>query len=471
MSSNECQKYFKSLLLQNRESNRIGFSEIVKASEQKIKELIVKYNVTLKYQMIEIPNQGQKSNTESPEIAKNDEDIKVKQQEAKDFVKKLMAERNDRIQRELVRQSRFREKADKMMVDLNEKDEMRKEMEQKKRIDDSLERFKQSRKKRQEEMKQMLEQSKGKAMPSRDYIYKRIEAKYKEENEKASLQMRKEELERKRSKLKPISKEVIKEHMQNYSQIMNQRREVQVQKYQNQKIEEALRAEIQKQYLTSFSQKTYIKDQAAKWREKNVKQYKKALRTKMIQYSELVKELRPLKESKAKAMELKSIISRLKHPVREQRDVKANYEISKVIQMDTGRRLRPKKAEQYNSLGSKIGSRKSLVDRSRRSFEPAIIPAKSAQKSYLGYNKTGASSVVKAKKYNWEEDIKNQRLNMNDKYSIVLGKVGLMEQQAKMKEKIMNAQSNSNTNFELGESVSDIFVNAIRAKLALLDNM
>jgi hypothetical protein len=65
----------------------------------------------------------------------------------------------------------------------------------------------------------------------------------------------------------------------------------------------------------------------------------------------------------------------------------------------------------------------------------------------------------------------------NDKYSLIENveqikiKAQMLEEQAKMKEKFLQLNGGAEKNPELGEDVSNMLIDAIKAKLTILENI
>ncbi len=65
----------------------------------------------------------------------------------------------------------------------------------------------------------------------------------------------------------------------------------------------------------------------------------------------------------------------------------------------------------------------------------------------------------------------------NEKYSLIENveqikiKANLLEEHAKMKEKFLHLNGGSEKNPELGENVSNMLIDAIKAKLTILENI
>lgn len=77
---------------------------------------------------------------------------------------------------------------------------------------------------------------------------------------------------------------------------------------------------------------------------------------------------------------------------------------------------------------------------------------------------------VKLKKdcHNWERYLKDSNMNKNEKYDSVLNRAQIMENQAKMKEKVAMV---AGADFETEDEINNLYAESIKAKLALLENL
>jgi ABC-type lipoprotein release transport system permease subunit len=77
---------------------------------------------------------------------------------------------------------------------------------------------------------------------------------------------------------------------------------------------------------------------------------------------------------------------------------------------------------------------------------------------------------VKLKKdcQNWERYLKDNNLNNNQKFDSVLNRAQIMENQAKMKEKVASV---AGADPETENEINNLYTESIKAKLALLENM
>lgn len=70
----------------------------------------------------------------------------------------------------------------------------------------------------------------------------------------------------------------------------------------------------------------------------------------------------------------------------------------------------------------------------------------------------------------WQHDIKDEKLSMREKYERVSEKVRKLEGEAKRKEQLLIVQRRNNDVDETNE-VTDMLVDAIKAKLAILEGI
>ena len=71
---------------------------------------------------------------------------------------------------------------------------------------------------------------------------------------------------------------------------------------------------------------------------------------------------------------------------------------------------------------------------------------------------------------NWQNDIRDEKLSMREKYERVSEKVRKLEGEAKRKEQLLIVQQRNNDVDETNE-VTDMLVDAIKAKLAILEGI
>jgi hypothetical protein len=71
----------------------------------------------------------------------------------------------------------------------------------------------------------------------------------------------------------------------------------------------------------------------------------------------------------------------------------------------------------------------------------------------------------------WEKIIKNNKHSLLENVEEIRIKAQMLEEQAKMKEKLLHYNGGTEKNPELGEDVSNMYIDAIKAKLTILENI
>jgi len=71
---------------------------------------------------------------------------------------------------------------------------------------------------------------------------------------------------------------------------------------------------------------------------------------------------------------------------------------------------------------------------------------------------------------NWEKYLKDEKLNKNEKYTSVLNRAQIMENQAKMKEKVASFNTHG-IDIEVENEINELYVDSIKAKIALLEKL
>lgn len=454
-------------------------------------EEINKAKAELQAKLIELDKlEKTNSNRESPNKPmyknkefENKEDLDKKKKECAELVKKLSVERKERSQRQCQRQQRLMYELEQKS--LLEKSTLQEKFEEEKRRKKAelIQSFTEKRQKRLEEIKKLEEiQKKSVIMPETEYLHKKLEDRFKEEILNPMLEKQKIELAKKRNLIKPITKQEIEEHQRKHEQIMQQK-EGERKKQKNERRRQQYLLELQqKKFETVFSRDLHEREEQFKLDQKRKSENKKLARDKMLKYADLIKELHPMQPSERKSLELKNLIDQLKHPVREKRDVKKDYEISKVIPA----RIVQTSSKEENPYAIKANQRKSSEGKHVRKVkyttfdqeDSEIRPKVSMERSRPDYLEVfrkkseyqPVNAILKPQRYNWENDINNDKLDDVERINRVVEKASLIEQRAKMDEKVIRASGNKG-NVEMEEHVSDMLIDAIKAKLAVLSKL
>lgn len=426
-------------------------------------------------------------------------DLEQKQKEAEDFILKLKQEKKERKKKEKEREKEVREKQKKDADELNKKLKEREDEMLKKRKDDTLKVYQQLKQKREEEHKKTEEHLTKTSLPPRDeYLYKKLEDKYNKEVLMPALEDKKRELAKKRNLFKPVSKEEIDDHIRKHEILMAQKEEERQKEVIARKKQEENVMETIKKFKTPAQERVSLEEGKVKDELEKKKDERKLRREKMENYANLIKDICPVKVSESKAAELKKQVEQLRHPVRQSRDIRKEYELANLNKRSlkegagshSADKLRKEQTETNMSSPRLIDkgsealpkARHNTSDKSKLALKSAILQqeqqkmeqAKAKKLDYLSELRKkreenyGASKSIK---YNWSSDLKNEQLNPSEKYNRLVGKANMIEEQAKMKEKLLLAKGGTEKNPEMGEYVSDMFIDAIKAKLAILENL
>jgi len=71
----------------------------------------------------------------------------------------------------------------------------------------------------------------------------------------------------------------------------------------------------------------------------------------------------------------------------------------------------------------------------------------------------------------WEKMLSNNKYSLLENVEQIKMKAQLLEEQAKMKEKLLHYKGGTQKSPEIGKSLSNILIDAIQAKLAILENI
>ncbi len=437
-----------------------------------------------------------------------------RKEEAEELVQKLEAEKKEREHRV---QERIGERIKRIQEATAEEAVRAKqaEEERKKAIkEEDLQRHKYFREKQQEELRRIKEQQeKFHVLPESKYFYKKAEERYNREVLLPMLETKKQELALKRNFAARVSSKEIAEHSRKHEELMKERERQRLGEYRKKKEEEL--QTLRHQRLLRGAVSNDIKKEYAEAKELAEKERlkKRSYRAKMVNYSELVRELRPVVVDSLKAAELKKMVNQLRHPVRERRNIKDEYSIDKIralrlqsrttstcdkpkhsIDVGVLSSIQPSAAESRVELTVNCGVNTSCDRNPKRSSSRAryklkrVLNKNAEDKQHHSADKRqsrskpdyleemrkrrgGNYTSLKPHRYDWEADIKDPRLNSAEKCEKVMEKAAMMEENALMKEQVLEVSGGAAKNFEMGNYVSGMLLDSIRAKLAVLESL
>eukprot|EP00826_Nyctotherus_ovalis_P009454 TRINITY_DN12500_c0_g1_i3.p1 TRINITY_DN12500_c0_g1~~TRINITY_DN12500_c0_g1_i3.p1 ORF type:complete len:345 (-),score=137.08 TRINITY_DN12500_c0_g1_i3:21-1055(-) len=274
------------------------------------------------------------TSTRSPArtTAKEDKaEAEEKRRKAIELVAKLKGEKSERRRREEERLRLMEEKVSKESREYAEMLKKRDEELLSKKREDALKAHEQIKRRREEEQKKLAEaRQRFHSIPEDQYLYRKLESKYNAEVLMPILEERKRELAQKRNRYKPISKEELDEHMKKHDftiaqKASNKLSELRLRRENTLETQTALR-----QYKSSLMERHIQEEKRLREERERRKLEINERREKMENYAKLVKETHAVKPSETKATELKANIEKLKHPVRQPRDTRKDYDIAAI---------------------------------------------------------------------------------------------------------------------------------------------
>lgn len=435
---------------------------------------------------------GKDPATSKPEMSREErrEEDEQKQKEAAELVKRLKEEEKARKKREEERQRTIEEQL-RLDEERSKKQKEETEEMQRRKKDEAKQRYQQLRQKREEEHRR-FQTLKATSVPrENECLHKKLEEQFQKQVMLPILEEKKQELAKKRNMFKPINREELEEHKRKYMLIAGEKEEQRKEEARKmRKQEERLLNAINK-FQTPALERTSEAEQKAREEREQRQNERKVLHEKMEKYASLIKETTRVTVSDEKATELKAKIARLKQPVRQTRDTRKLYEVSSVMKRESLSVAHSASAEQLGAeeASGKMKNQASGPEQQKKRFKKvktalkmatakdAVVvmqPEKRPPLDYLGELRRKRAENYNASKsirYNWKNDLKNKKMTTAEKYSMLVDKANMIEQDAKMNEKLLNVKGGSGKNPEMGEYVSDMFIDAIKAKLAVLEQL
>lgn len=283
--------------------------------------------------------------------------------------------------------------------------------------------------------------------PKEEYMYNKIEKQHKAEQAKAIIEKQKLELVLRKNHYRPMKKEDLANHSKNYLQHIKAQEESRKLARLCRKKEEFINQLEQKRYETDVSLSVKHKDLITKDNLRKKGEERRRVREKLLLYSSLVQSVFPAVASEEKSAELSRRVARLRHPVRQQRDVKSDYEVSKVV-------------SRFSRASSKLRRHNAVEE--KKELVSKTVELDNGKKS----------DTTKAKRklplYDWKKEIMGTSMSRREKIRAIIEQGKIIEEQASMKEERMLA-GGLEGDLSLGEYGSDILIGSIKAKIAILE--
>ena len=410
------------------------------------------------------------------------EEDKKKQIEAHFLVQKLNVEKKER-EKEAMRRQQELEEMTKSELE-NDAKKVKEALEEKisKIKEETMQKHMLAKEQRQKDFEE-FRNNKRKMIPESERMYKKLEGKYEKEVMLPMLEYKKQQLAKKRGEYRKIPLEEILDHERKHTSLMKEHSERREEEHEKQLEEEREIRKHQRELKTNVLEQIQKHYAEIRKQHNENEERKKNVRRKMLQYSEMVKETTPIMVNETKAAEVKKRIELLKHQPRELADpkeIKEKYAISNIEAFKT------------LSKASKMISNKSPATEggTNKSFE-ALTPCDSknmkglckkcvaAKSGYIRHKPDYLSELRKKRedigvvpyKSNWESDFNDSKLAIEERNNKILEKAERMEERAKRNEKLLEAKGGLAKSYDMGEHVSGMLLDAMKAKLAVLENL
>lgn len=232
--------------------------------------------------------------------------------------------------------------------------------------------------------------------------------------------------------------------------------------------------------LQSYAmQKILENDREAKEQKIMIEKQRQEMIDKKKQYADKVKDLHKPQISEKKRLELQLLKENLKHPVRQPKRPKSD-EMKKARVPHFKKDDLHSEAESAQSMNPPKKKKKKLAPLRNQSLQPKE-PERKKPVDYLQELKnqrmkkleeSGVDAMHQsrmAQAGDWGHALRDQKLSMKEKYDRVTAAAKQIEQQAGRMEEIERFAKNGS--IDNTEDINERYVEAIRAKLALLENL
>ncbi len=394
-----------------------------------------------------------------------------KTQDAEEFVRKVSAIRNELKQRKNERERAIQEKLSKEAEEQQRKDQAEAERKLQIKEEEKAKHVEELGLKKRE--REMLAKLATDHVPRKEYLYQKMTQQYEQEVEMPELEKRKREIAEKRNVYKPIRlveiAEFQKKHDEQMMQSATERKKEQLRRLQEQF---RYNQKVDKELKSVFTEEVIKKDSAVREKIKEEEDQVKERHQRMKSYAKMVKESHQPTVSSAKALELKKQVEQLKHQPRKPH---------KTALTPAGRNnsLNPSQTPLLN-LKTRVPQNVKKVPTKRNSQSTRSIDAAGDSKmkkpkiDYLMEMEKSRAQVAGPRRSLLEQSLlklaADEQLSAVDRYQLIKAQTEALEQSARQKEELLAVRKGDMKKaVEIGGEVSDMYVNSMRAKLALLN--
>ena len=394
-----------------------------------------------------------------------------------DQARKYSEEKKQREQR-ILNSMLKEEKREKENNDLKRKEDEKKKKELEKIRLQELEKLREKKREKKEKIDHIREHANDKAENENKYLFKVLERKY---NEKVEQELKKEIM-KKRVKMKEGRVTLVeivefdkKQKELELKRIVEMEEEKKKLKEQWKQVKENL-----PKFESTLTQK--LKEEENQKKEKiELEQFKKQSKIKEIKnYSQTVQKLflpkineniKKERENRIKSLKTKDNIKKIQRKKNSGRVLLVKPDPNKPKKYTWKLKLEPEKRQENNSSilyakNENPNMRSKSADKKHKPLKklPDYLTEMRLEKDKERNNNI---SQRKHKEYNWDNMLKNG--NLAENLEKIRKKAEVLENKAKMNEQLLN--SNGNDDIELQQKVSDCLIDAINAKLSILNNI
>ena len=408
------------------------------------------------------------------EFLENFEKDKVKLEEQARKYSEEKKQREQRILNSMLKDEKKVKENDDLIQKENEK--KKKEFEKIRLME--LERLRERKREKKEKIDHIREHANDKAENENKYLFRVLERKY---NEKVEQELKKEIM-KKREKMKEgrISLVEIVEFDKRQKELELKRLvEIEEEKKKLKEQWKQIKENLPK-FESSLTQK--LKEEENQKKEKiELEQYKKQSKIKEIKnYSQTVQKLflpkineniKKERENRIKNLRTKDNIQKIQRKKNSGRILLVKPDPNKPKKYPWKLKLEPDKKQANNnsilySKNENPNLRSKSADKKHKPMKklPDYLTEMRLEKDR---ERNSNISQRKHKEYNWDKMLKNG--NLAENLEKIKQKAEVLENQAKMNEKLLN--NNGKDDIELQQKVSDCLIDAINAKLSILDNI
>jgi hypothetical protein len=408
---------------------------------QKYIDLALNKNQKVKAKKQELNKSPSSRQVQNLQKEENLAELRQREEESRDFIKKMKKDQKERERRQKEREEEERYKQleeDKIIERRKQEESLRAEEEKIRRLKE----LKEKSSKRKKEIKNLIElgNQEYKKVISAKPLHEKIEEKYFSKVLMPELERHKLELAKKREMLQPINRSAILEHAKKHDQV--------IEEHEMQKRNQSQENNYDVGKLRSKFTLAYIEDQKRRRQEQDKEQMeKKSLVEKKKQYAELVLEMYQPTIDPAKQLELKLIKERLKEGgfMKKKRSARS---LSAKDESDSEKPLVPKKKWKKNPM----------IPQPPQKKEPVVIDWLMNQRK----QRENQRSQERLPDGSWEEGLSKEEMKK---------KLENIEKEMRKKEmKLQIANSSNLKGIETTGDISDMLINSIKGKLAILES-